>query len=93
MKYPMFVYWLFLFVGLHSFSFMMELMYQKLCYPITFSGFITSMFTQTSLLCTLIREVSNKTHIIFYDGMLFLCFICLSKLTSIINEYKKYIRS
>lgn len=90
---PVVLYWIALFVALHCVSFVFETIYQKMCYPITFSGFITAMFSQTSFVCTLIREVSTRAHYVLYDVMLFALFASFTKLNRAIKEYKRYVHT
>lgn len=46
-------------------SFVLEWVYQRWCYPISFSGFFTSLFTQSSVMCTTLREVSGRLESMF----------------------------
>lgn len=43
---------------LHTASFVLEWVYQYYCYPITWTGYVTSLFTHSSRTCTALRRVS-----------------------------------
>lgn len=90
---PVVFYSFALFVSLHCISFIFEMIYQKMCYPITFSGFITSMFSQTSYVCTLIRAVSTRAHCVLYDVVLFTFLASFTQLNHVINKYKRYVHT
>lgn len=59
-----------IFLFFHVCSFMMEFVYQRMCYPTSFVGFFTSPFTQSSLICTKIREYSTLFDDLFVKGVL-----------------------
>lgn len=40
----------------HSLAFVLEYVYQTWCYPITLAGFFTSVFTQESRVCKMLRN-------------------------------------
>jgi len=55
---------------LHSISFFLEMIYQTYCYPISWSGYITSVFTHSSRACATIRRVSyNMDELLFKNIM------------------------
>lgn len=47
----------------HLLAFVIEYVYQTWCYPITVSGFFTSVFTNSSPVCKTLRKV---VHILEY---------------------------
>jgi hypothetical protein len=55
---------------LHVCSFVMEWVYQRMCYPTHFWGFFTSMFTHSSLMCTNLREFSAIFDNLFLKGVI-----------------------
>lgn len=61
---------LIVFVLLHVCSFVLEGVYQRMCYPIGFWGFFSSMFTHSSELCTKLREFSSIFDSLFVKGIL-----------------------
>lgn len=58
------------FLFLHVCSFVMECVYQRMCYPIGFTGFFYSMFTHSSVVCTRLREFSSVFDNLFVKGVL-----------------------
>lgn len=40
----------------HSIAFVLEYVYQTWCFPITWTGYITSIFTQESRVCKMLRN-------------------------------------
>jgi hypothetical protein len=50
-----------MFFAMHTLSFVCEYIYQKFCFPTSFLGYITSIFTKNSLICTLLRK--NDLHL------------------------------
>lgn len=61
-----------------------------MCYPITFSGFFTSIFSETSVTCGMLRHASVNSHHTFYNGMLISLWMMFSRLNIALKEYKKY---
>ena len=41
---------------IHTFSFILEIIYQKYCYPISAIGYITSLVTANSNVCILLND-------------------------------------
>lgn len=55
---------------IHSASFVLEMVYQEFCYPISWSGYISSVFTHSSRLCTNIRRVSYSMDEILFKNII-----------------------
>lgn len=66
--------------GLHSASFVSEWVYQCWCYPISVSGYFISLFTQSSTMCTALRDMSFRMDTMFIHIVLTLCVATLTKL-------------
>lgn len=57
-------------LGIHSGSFLMEYLYQRWCYPISVSGFVMSLVTRSSTMCTALRETSARMDTLFIHVVL-----------------------
>ena len=58
------------FMLFHLCSYILEFIYQRWCFPMTFGGFFMSMFTSSSLVCTKMREFSILFDNMFVSGVL-----------------------
>jgi len=60
----------FLLLGIHTGSFLMEYLYQRWCHPISVSGFVMSLVTRSSTVCTALRETSSRMDTLFLHVVL-----------------------
>lgn len=59
------IHYLAFLLGIHTSSFLFEHVYQRWCYPITLQGFVLSLFTRSSTMCTALREMSTRMDTLF----------------------------
>jgi len=78
--------WFGLLFGLHCLSFVAEGLYQRWCYPVSWTGLFTSIITNSSATCTALRAVSQNTDYVFLNVMIAWSVASVGKLINCVKQ-------